>query len=171
MQQVTHFEESFSPVAMIDNIHTLFSLGAAQGKSVFIIDVNNAFQNTFQCDVTKRTYNIIPPLFSEYLLLHWPDHPDIATISAYPQLYALQNYVPRKLQKMRVAADIKSFAAPSKLLAFIAVYLIMKSSFRKTLPLMCSSTLPRMIVFVVMYPFHASPRSTSVFRTRAVPSL
>jgi hypothetical protein len=77
---------------MIENICTLLSLGAAQEMSVFFLDIKNAFQNTIQFDATKRTYDMLPTFFSEYLRLHWPDHPNIDAISADPQLYALQNF-------------------------------------------------------------------------------
>jgi hypothetical protein len=70
MQQGVHFDQSFSHVASIGNIHILLNLGASQGKSFFVMDVNNAFQNTIQFDPSKRTYNMLPPFFSEYLRLH-----------------------------------------------------------------------------------------------------
>jgi hypothetical protein len=35
---------------------------------------------------------MLPPLFAEYLRLHWPDHPDLDVITADPHLYALYNF-------------------------------------------------------------------------------
>jgi hypothetical protein len=45
MKQGIHFDESFSPVASITNIRIILCLGASQGKSVFVLDLKNAFQN------------------------------------------------------------------------------------------------------------------------------
>jgi hypothetical protein len=92
MQQGVHFYQSSSPVASIENIHILLNLGASQGKSVFVLDVKNAFQNTIQCDPSKRNYTMLPPFVLEYLRLHWPDHPELAGIEQYSHLYALQNF-------------------------------------------------------------------------------
>jgi hypothetical protein len=92
MQHGLHFEEYFAPVAIIENIRTLLSLGYAQEKYVFILDVKNEFQNTFQFGATKGTYVLLPPFFSEYLHLHRPDHPDIDVTFAYPQVYALKKF-------------------------------------------------------------------------------
>jgi hypothetical protein len=92
MQQGIHYYESFSPVATIENFRGLLCLSAVQGKRIFILDVCNAFQNTIQFDAHKRTYNMIPPLFSEYLRLHWLYNPDIEAIATDTHLYAIQNF-------------------------------------------------------------------------------
>jgi hypothetical protein len=64
MQQGVHFDESFSPVASIKNIRILLNLGAAQRKSVYVVDAKNALQNTIQFDLAKRTYTMLPPFFA-----------------------------------------------------------------------------------------------------------
>jgi hypothetical protein len=70
MKQGIHFEESFDPVAMIDIIRILLCMTAAQGKQVSVLDVCSAFQTTVQFDASKRTYNMLPPFFAEYIRLH-----------------------------------------------------------------------------------------------------
>jgi hypothetical protein len=65
-------------------------LAATKGKQLFVFDLRSVFQNTIQVDAQKRTYNIIPPFFSEYLRLHWPYHPDLEAIATNPHLYAIQ---------------------------------------------------------------------------------
>jgi hypothetical protein len=92
MQQGIHLEESFAPVAGIDSIRFLLCMSAAQGKHAFVLGMRNEFQNIIQFDAANHTYNIPPPLFSEYIHLQWPDHPDLAAISTYPQLYTIQNF-------------------------------------------------------------------------------
>jgi hypothetical protein len=99
MQQGIHFYEYFSPVASIENIRILLSLGASQGKSVFVLDVKNAFQNTIQFDACKRTYNMLPPFFSEYHRIRWPDHPEVDAIKNDSQLYALQFFHSMQFEK------------------------------------------------------------------------
>jgi hypothetical protein len=99
MQQDIHYDESFAPVASIESTHVLLCLAAAQGKQVFILDVRNAFQNTIQFDAQKRTYNMIPPFFSEYLCLHWPDRPNLETITTDSHLYTIQNFRSMQGQK------------------------------------------------------------------------
>jgi hypothetical protein len=92
MKQGIHYEESYATVASIDSIQILLCMAAAQGKQVFVLDVRNAFQNTIQFDASKRTYNMLPPFFSEYILLHWPDHPELEALTADPKQYAIQNF-------------------------------------------------------------------------------
>jgi hypothetical protein len=99
MKQGIHFEEYVAPVAMIDIIHILLCMAAAQGKQVYVLDVHNAFQTTVQCDAYKRTCNMLPPFFAECIRLHWPDHPDLPAISAYPKLYAIPNFRSMQGQK------------------------------------------------------------------------
>jgi hypothetical protein len=70
----------------------MLNLGTSQGKSVFVLHVKNAFQNTIQFDASKRTHNMLPPFFLEYLRLCWSDHPEVEAITNDPQLYALQNF-------------------------------------------------------------------------------
>jgi hypothetical protein len=64
MKQGIHFEEYVSPVAMIDSIHILLCMEVAQGNQVYVLDVRNAFQTTFQCYASKRTYNMLLPFFA-----------------------------------------------------------------------------------------------------------
>jgi hypothetical protein len=90
MHQCIHNEESFTPVASTESIRVLLCLAAAQGKQVFVLDVHNASQNTIQFDAQKRTCTMLPTFFSEYLRLHWPDHPDLEAITTDPRLYDIQ---------------------------------------------------------------------------------
>jgi hypothetical protein len=92
MKQGINFEESFEPVAMIDSIHIMLCMVAAQGKQVYVLDVCNAFQTTVQFDAFNRTYNMLPTLFAECIRLHCPDHPDLPAISADPKSFAIQNF-------------------------------------------------------------------------------
>jgi hypothetical protein len=86
MQHIIHYDEYFDPVASIESIRVLLCLAAAQCKQIFVLDVRNAFQNTIQFDAQQLTYNMLPPFFSEYLRLHWPDHPNIEAITTDPHL-------------------------------------------------------------------------------------
>jgi hypothetical protein len=92
MQQGVHFDEFFSPVASIKNIRILLNLGASQGKSVYILDSKNAFQNNIQFDPNNRAYNRLPSFFAEYVFLHWSDHPEVDAITSDTHLYTLQNF-------------------------------------------------------------------------------
>jgi hypothetical protein len=65
MVQCIHYEESFAPVASIENIPILLNLGASQGNSVYDLDVKNALQNMIHFDPEKFTYNMLPPSFAE----------------------------------------------------------------------------------------------------------
>jgi hypothetical protein len=86
-------------VASIENNRISLNLGDSQGKSVYVLDVNNVFQNTIQFDPTKRTYNMIPTFFAEYLRLHWLNHPDLDAITADPHIYALQKFLSMQGEK------------------------------------------------------------------------
>jgi hypothetical protein len=72
---------------------------AAQGKQVYVLNVLYAFRTTVQFDASKRTYNMLPPFFAEYIRLHWPYHPDLPAISDYPKLYAIHNFRSMQGQK------------------------------------------------------------------------
>jgi hypothetical protein len=63
-----------------------------KGNHVLMLYIQNAFQNTIQCDASKLTCNMLPPFFAEYLHLHWPDHPGIDALVASPHLFALHNF-------------------------------------------------------------------------------
>jgi hypothetical protein len=42
---------------------------------------------------------MLPPFFSEYLRLHWTDHPDLEAITTKPHLYAIHNFISIQGQK------------------------------------------------------------------------
>jgi hypothetical protein len=67
-------------MAMIDSICIVISLGDAQGKQAYILDIHNAFQNTIEFDPRKLTYITLPPFFTEYLRLRWVTQPGLAAV-------------------------------------------------------------------------------------------
>jgi hypothetical protein len=92
MNQGIHFDESYAPVASIASIHILICMAAVQGKHDFVIDVRNVFQNNIQFDASKRTYNMMPPFFSDNIGLHWPDHPELPVLVADLRQYAIHKF-------------------------------------------------------------------------------
>jgi hypothetical protein len=90
MKQGIRFEEYFAPVVMIDSIHIMLCMEAAQGKQVYVLDIHNDFQTTAQFDASKRTYNMLSPFLNEYIHLHWPGHPDLPAILADLKYFAIQ---------------------------------------------------------------------------------
>jgi hypothetical protein len=79
------------PVAMIDNIHIIISLGSAQGKQSYILDIRDAFQNTIVFYPSKHTYSTLSPFFVEYLRLRWATHPGLTAVEQDPSAFVIQN--------------------------------------------------------------------------------
>jgi hypothetical protein len=87
-----HYDESVGTLAIIDSIHALICMAAAQGNYVYVLDVRSAFQNTIQCDAKKRNYNMLQSFCVEYLCLHWHARPDLTAILDASNLFAIQNF-------------------------------------------------------------------------------
>jgi hypothetical protein len=81
---------------MIDSIRIVLSLGSAQGKQAYILDIRNPFQNTIEFDPSKRTYSTCPPFFVEYLRLRWATHPSLNAVEQDPSAYVIQKIAPYK---------------------------------------------------------------------------
>jgi hypothetical protein len=93
MKEGVHFHNSYAHVAMMDIIHVVLALGAAQGKQVFVLDIKNAFQNTMEFDPTKLTYNTMSPFFAEYLRLSWNTNLDLLEIEEAPSPFVVHFFV------------------------------------------------------------------------------
>jgi hypothetical protein len=99
MVEGAHYEQSFAPVAMIDSIRVMLSLGASQGKQSYILDIHNEFQNTIEFDPSKRTHATISPFSVEYLRLRWSQHHDLAAVKKYPTGFVVHNLCSMQGQK------------------------------------------------------------------------
>jgi hypothetical protein len=85
-----HYDQSFAPVAMIDTIRIVLSIGSAQGKQAYISDIRNAFQNTIESDPSKCTYSTLPHFFMEYLRLRWATYPGLPAVEQDPSAFVIQ---------------------------------------------------------------------------------
>jgi hypothetical protein len=94
-----HYDQPFTPIAMSDIICIIISLGSAQGKQAYILEICNAFQNTTEFYPSKRTYSTFPPFFVEYLRLSWDTHPSLHDVEHDPSAYVIQKKISLQGQK------------------------------------------------------------------------
>jgi hypothetical protein len=99
MIEGVHYEQSYAPVAMIDSIHVLLSIGASQDKQVYIMDIRNAFQNKIEFDPSKLTYSTLPPIFVDYIRLRWASNPEITAVEQHLSGFVIQNFCSMQGQK------------------------------------------------------------------------
>jgi hypothetical protein len=91
MIEGVHYDQSFAPVYSIDSIRMMIALSAAQRKTAYTLDISNAFQTSIVFQTCKRTCNLLPPFFVDYISLRWPDRPDLTGLIAQANAYAIQN--------------------------------------------------------------------------------
>lgn len=94
-----HFDESHSPVPCTWTILTSICVAAASGLTAYIIDVDNAFQNTprYPDENTKPLFITCPPLYLPWFKQRFPHF----QIDSQVQSYVLQCFM--NMQGMRTA--------------------------------------------------------------------
>ncbi len=60
-------------MASIDSIRVLLNIAASSGLIVSILDISNAFQNSYIFDAAERVYLSLPPLYLDWFRHLWPD--------------------------------------------------------------------------------------------------
>jgi hypothetical protein len=55
MIEGVHYDQSFAPVSSIDSIRMMITLGAAQRKTTYTLDISNAFQTSIVFQACKHT--------------------------------------------------------------------------------------------------------------------
>jgi hypothetical protein len=72
-KEFVDFQDSYSPVASIDSIRILLNIAASSRLIVSILDISNAFQNSYIFDASERVYLSLPPLYLDWFQKQWPD--------------------------------------------------------------------------------------------------
>ena len=69
------FTVSYAPVANIQSIRVIIAIAAAEGMTIHILDISNAFQSTVIAYPKERHYISLPAQYLQWFRRKWPTHP------------------------------------------------------------------------------------------------
>ena len=75
MLEGVDFTVSYKPVAGICSLCIITVITSAEGLIIFVLDIQNDFQNTILPNYSERVYISLPYLYLEFYKRKWPKYP------------------------------------------------------------------------------------------------